>query len=296
MSPEMTMFRKEDLSLYYYIKDIVLCNFLEVEEGVPLSLMEGLSSTTTYVYEALTEMVPTPIERGRGWVYLDTASGTGTTCPSLTSAVEQSNRVTVYDSLAGVISDSEYIVDYIDGRVITSGTVTPATVDYYWNYVSVVDEWAAIEAADPPVIVIDMHGTDKGGYQLGTGVKVTRKVDIHIFATSTAERNDLVDTIFNGLYLKSFPIYDFPKGGILDYDGLFYNRRNNMDKTATPFDDTIVAGIIGNMEFNKVTSRHINLPLIMSRGRNEVQLSDLNAYRSKISFEIDYYTAGVLIN
>jgi hypothetical protein len=294
MSPEMTLFRKEDLSLYYYIKDIVLCNFLEQEENITLSLMEALSSTTTYVYEALTEMVPNPVERGRGWVYLDTVSGT--TCPTFAAATEQINRVTVYDSLGTTISDSEYLIDYLDGRVITSGTVTPSTVDYFWNYVSVVDEWAAIEAADPPVIVIDMHGTDKGGYQLGSGVKVTRKVDIHIFASSTAERNDLVDTIFNGLYLKSFPLYDFPQGGVLDYDGLFYGRRNNMDKSATPFDDTTVSGIIGRMEFNKVTSRHINLPLVMSRGRNEVLLSDLNAYRSKISFEVNYYTESVLIN
>lgn len=294
MSPEMTMVRKEDLSLYYYIKDIALCNFIEQEEGVSLSLIEEMSTSQTYVYEAVTSMLPSPTERGRGWVYFDTASGTQ--CHRNYPTLEQSNRVTVYDASASGISDSEYVIDYLDGRVITSGTVTPASIDYYWNYVSVVDEWAAIEAADPPVLVIDIHGTDKGGYQLGSGVKVTRKVDIHIFASSPAERNDLVDTIYNALYLKSFPIYDFPQGSVLDYDGLFYGRRNNMDKTATPFDRTTVSGVIGSMEFNKVTSRHINLPLIMSRGRNEVSLSDLNAYRSKVSFEVQYYTEGTVIN
>lgn len=295
MSPEMTMYRKEDLSLYYYIKDVVLANFVEQEENITLSLMEGLSSGQTYVYEAVTTMLPGPTERGRGWTYFDTVSGTGL-C-NLLPETEQTNRIIVYDALGGIISDSEYIIDYIDGRVITSGTVTPAAIDYYWNYVSVVDEWAAIEAADPPVIVIDIHGTDKGGYQLGSGVKVTRKADIHIFASSTAERNDLADTVYNGLYNKSCPIYDFPKGGVLDYDGLFYDRRNNIDKSATPFDRTTVDGLLSaKLEFNKVTNRHVNLPLVMTRGTNAVLLSDLNAYRSKISFELEYYTESILIN
>ena len=121
-------------------------------------------------------------------------------------------------------------------------------------------------------------------------MKDTRKVDIHIFASSTAERNDLVETIFNGLYLKSIPLYAFPKGTVLDYDGTFYGRKDNMDKDNNLFDRTVVAGT-SKLQFENVTSRHINLPLVMSRGRNEVLLSDLNAYRSKISFDVVSYTA-----
>lgn len=284
----MTLLRKEDLSLYYYIKDVVLCDFFEQELSVPLDLMPSISTTTSYVYQADTTMLPKPTERGRGWVYFDTSSGT--LCTGGYSTIEQKERIVVYDSLGNIIPDTSYMIDYIDGRVVTSGTVTPASIDYYWHYVSVVDEWAAVEAANAPVVVIDIQGTDKDGYQLGGGRKVTRKVDLHIFASSTAERNDLVDRVFDGLYLKSSPLLDFPEGGVLEYDGTFYNRRNVMDKDVTPFDRSTVSTVIGNMEFNKVTSRNVNLPLIMTRGRDEVMLSDLNAYRSKISFELVYYT------
>ena len=41
MTSEMTLLRKEDLSLYYYIKDIVLCDFIEQEIGVSLLKMDS---------------------------------------------------------------------------------------------------------------------------------------------------------------------------------------------------------------------------------------------------------------
>jgi hypothetical protein len=310
MTYEMKSLRKEDLSLYYYVKDVILCDFLEIEEGVSLAFSEELSSCDggggydSYVYVALTEMIPSPTERGRGWVYLDAVTGANNRCEPFTlvsgtradgvqimGTPEQSSRVVVYDSTgSGIISDSNYIIDYIDGRIVTSGTVTPVYVDYYWNYVSVVDEWAVVEASEPPVIVIDIHGTDKTGYQLGPGKKVTRKVDIHIFASNTAERNDLVETIYNGLYLRSWPLFDFPLGGILDYDGTWYGRKYDLNKLTTLFDRGAVSGYVGYLQFENVTSRHINLPLLMTRTRDEVMLSDLNAYRSKVSFDMVSYT------
>lgn len=284
----MTKLRKEDLSLYYYIKEVVLADFVELEERVALNYMPEISSPTGFVYEALTEMVPSPTARGRGWLYFDTVSGTESYCDRGLSTREQSHRVIVYDALGSGIDDNAYMVDYIDGRIITSGTVSPVEVDYYWNYVSVVDEWAAIEAADPPVVVIDVQGTDKAGFQLGPGSKDTRKVEIHVFASNTAERNDLVETIYNGLYLMSIPLYDFPHGSVLDYDGTFYNRKYNMNKDTNLFDRSVMDGV-SMIQFENVTARHVNLPLVMSRGRNEVLLSDLNAYRSKISFDMISY-------
>lgn len=291
MTSEMTLLRKEDMSLYYYIKDRILCDFIEQEFNVPLVSMDIMSTATSVVYEAVSTMLPSPVDRGRGWVYFDTSSGTA--CTGGFPTTEQLSRVVVYNSTGDIIPEAEYMVDYIDGRVITSGTTSsgvPASVDYFWNYVSIVDEWSAVEAAEAPVLVIDIHGTDKGGYQLGGGRKVMRKVDIHIFASDTAERNDLVDKIFDGLYLKSSPIYDFPEGGVLEHDGTFYGRKGFIDKSLNIFDRTTVSNVIGNIEFDKVTSRHVNLPLIMTRGTDQVMLSDLNAYRSKVSFDIVYYT------
>ncbi len=311
MTYEMRNIRKEDTSLYYYLKHIVLQDFIEKDEMVPLQLLEEAScdEDNVYVYEALTAMVPSPIERGRGWVYLDTCSGTTTICnldangneltayPVVDGVKEQSNRVTVYDSNLNVISEDEYLIDYIDGRVVTSGTVSPVYITYDWYYISLVDEWAAISAADPPVVVIDLMGTDKGGYQLGPGRRVVRKVDIHIFASDPAERNDIVETIYDGLYLKCADFYDFPEGTMLEYDGTWYRRKSDMNKLTTLFNNTKLTNLstnvnasIGNLIFENVTSRHINLPLIMTRSQDEVLLSDLNAYRSKVSFDMIYYT------
>jgi hypothetical protein len=297
MSSEMKKWRKEDLSLYYYIKDVVLADFIEQETRITIRYMSEISSTNSFVYEALTEMIPKPTDRGRGWVYFDEGFYADCTCNTCSGIVEQSNRVRVYScTLSGntqvltPISDREYMVDYIDGRIVTSGTVTPAFADYYWNYVSVVDEWSAVQAANPPVVVIDMMQTDKAGYQLGGGKKVVRKVDLHIFASCTAERNDIAETLYDGLYNRSAPLYDFPQGGVLDYDGTFYGRRRNMNKAETPFDNALEGSVIGNLEFENVTARHVNLPLLMTRSTDEVMLSDLNAYRSKVSFELTSYT------
>ena len=305
----MTRLRKEDLSLYYYIKDTVLCNYFEKEENIPLCKLEEYCTFNSNVYVALTDMIPDPTEVGRGWVYFDAVSGTCDNCildqcipyysVSGTDAhgdfvmygtPEQSYRVVVYDANGDVISTDDYMIDYIDGRIITEADgPIPVSVDYYWNYVSVVDEWPAVEAAHPPVIVLDMQGTDKTGFQLGGGRKTTRKVDIHVFASNPAERNDIVEVLYDGLYLKSCPLYEFPTGSVLDYDGTFYGRRSNNNKLTSLFSRETVENVT-HMEFDNVTARHVNLPLLMTRNRDEVTLSDLNAYRSKISFDVVSYT------
>jgi hypothetical protein len=310
---EMRSLRKEDLSLYYYLKHVALFEFIELEELAPLQQMEmeEFCNTTFVVYEALTEwcenpdgFTPNPVERGRGWVYLDrsTVSGTSQCAPYLTTSgtdvgdnsilgiPEQSSRIIVYDADGIAISDQNYMIDYIDGRVITDGSVSPAYIDYHWHYISLVDEWAAVEAANPPVVVIDMHGTDPAGYQLGPGKKKIRKVDLHIFATNPAERNDIVEELVDALFNKSAPLYDFPFGTMLEYDGTWNGRKNDMNKLTSLFNTQIASHVIGNMIFENVSSRHVNLPLVMTRDRNEVMLSDLNAYRSKVSFDLVTYT------
>jgi len=314
MGSEMTKLRKEDLSLFYYIKDAVLSEFVEREEHVRLRKMPEISVETgdpscdSIVYETLSSMIPSPVERGRGWCYfdgIDPRDGTGTMvfparyCTSCSGIPEQSNRVKVYqcvDTASGteytLIHNSEYMIDYMDGRIITSGTCNPTHVTYDWNYISVVDEWAAVQAADPPVVVIDVSGTDKAGYQLGGGKKSMRKVDLHIFATDPAERNDIAETLYDGLYNRSCPLYDFPRGTVLDYDGTWYDRKNKpRSDTSTEFPLATVSDVIGNLEFENVTARHVSLPLLMTRNRDEVMLSDLNAYRSKISFDLVSYTS-----
>jgi hypothetical protein len=325
---EMRSLRKEDLSLYYYLKHVGLFEFIEMEYLAPMQKLdtEEFCNTDFAVYVALTEwcdnpsgFAPDPTERGRGWVYLDpgtVTSGTGQCSPyavvsgtdmegnNILGIPEQSDRIKVYaipdgvdvysldpvDAEAFIVDETDYIIDYIDGRIVTDPGVVPTHVTYHWNYVSLVDEWAAVEAGDPPVVVVDMHGTDKGGYQLGGGKKQTRKVDLHVFATDPAERNDIVEELIDALFNKSAVLYDFPLGTMLDYDGTWYGRKETDIKLTSLFNREHASHVIGNMEFLNVTSRHVSLPLTMTRDRNEVMLSDLNAYRSKVSFDLVTYT------
>ena len=306
MSYEMRSLRKEDLSLYYYIKDVVLRDFVELEQLAEMTLMSDMCGMDSFVYEYVSGLEPSPTERGRGWKCFDHPTG-GTSCepyPTVSGldgdgdaaygTPEQSYQVVVFETTSSgltAVLPTEYMVDYVDGRIVSTRKLNSPKVTYHWNYVSVVDEWAAIEAADPPVIVIDMQGTDKMGYQLGGGKKTVRKVDIHVFASDTAERNDIVETLYDGLYLKSCPLYNFPTGTVLDYDGTFYGRRS----AATPankltylFNREKVLNV-SQLQFDSVVARHVNLPLVMSRGRDEIMLSDLNAYRSKVSFNVFSY-------
>ena len=310
MSYEMKNLRKEDLSLYLYIKDVVLREFREVEEYSQLTLMPELCGSNSYVYECLTALSPSPAEHGRGWVYFDPPSG-GLSCepyPNFTGlngdgnaaygTPEQSDSVILYETTASglsIVDWKEYMIDYVDCRIISQRKLNIPKVTFTWNYVSVVDEWTLVEASEPPVVVVDISGTDKAGYQLGGGKKSIRKVDVHIFASSAAERNDISETLYDGLFNRSCPLYSFPSGTILDYDGTFYGRKNLLDRDPDPlnkltflFDRNRVSNI-SRLQFDNVSARNVNLSLVVDRLQNETALSDLNAYRARVSFDMFSY-------
>jgi len=306
--PNMTNIRKEDLSLYYYIKDTVLEPFIEFDEKATLTFVEVLSSanndsdpnTNSLVYELDSNLIPSPNDRGRGWVYFDPVVGDNYCAPYMVvsgtrldgkyvlGSPEQDARVVVYDADYTIIPPEEYMIDYIDCRVVTSGSCSPAFVDHHWNYVSVVDEWELLPYSNPPIVVVDVKPLNKSGYQLGGGKHVKRSVDLHIFASSAAERNDIVDTLYDGLYNKGCPIYGFPLGSILDYDGTWYGRKNNVNKLTSLFDREVLPDPIGNAWFDSVVVKPVERFTIDST--DSKYLDKLNRYRSKISFYMNYYT------
>lgn len=315
MSNGMSTLRKEDLSLYLYIKDVILRPFQEVEEYASLRLLPDMCSTDSYVYELITDLEPHPAERGRGWVYFDSPSGdlpcepyptvsglNGDGDPAF-GTPEQNNKVVLYETTSSGLQEvdwTEYMIDYVDCRIITENLLETPVVSFFWNYVSVVDEWSVIEAANTPVVVVDMNSTNKDGYQLGGGRKTTRRVNLHVFASNPAERNDIVETLYDGLYNKSCPVHEFVTGSVLDYDGTFYGRKGLLDRDPNPinkltflFDRDKVSNV-SQLYFDDVTSRHVNLPLVMSTGREHTVLSDLNAYRSKISFKVISYDDRII--
>lgn len=306
----MTSIRKEDLSLFYYIKDTVLVDFIEIVEKAELIYVESLSSfandgnsaTNSFVYDIAFTTAPFPNERGRGLVYFDAVSGTNYCAPYdvvsgtningdlIEGTPEQSSRVIVYDATLNVIPTTEYMIDYVDCRIITSGTCSPAYIDYTWNYISTVDEWEALPAVTPPVVVVDVKPLDKKGYQLGGGKKVRRAVDLHVFASSSAERNDLSEILYDGLYNKGCPLYNFSLGTVLDSDGTWHDRKHNNNKLTSLFDREVISGpIIGNVMFEEVVVKQI--PRYSINNKDSEFLDVLNSYRVKISFYMTYYTS-----
>ncbi len=285
----MYRLRKEDASVYLYLKDLVLADFIELQHKDTLTLSTTHSTDSFDVYNIETFLEPTPFDRGRGIAYFDDLTGQPLVCtPTISGSYEQRNRVILYDKDLVVINDNDYIIDYLDGRITVDPGVVPMYIDYYWHYVSLVDEWSAVSASDPPVVVIDMNATVKKGFQLGGGKLTERKVSLIVFASSTAERNDLAEVLHDGLYNKSCPYYDLPEGTVLDFDGTFRGRRYSEDKADNLFLRTTVSGV-SNLRFENVVTKHVSLPIVMSKGKDEVVLSDLNAYRSKITFDLTSY-------
>jgi hypothetical protein len=285
----MFRLRKEDTSLYLYIKDIALQYFVEKQEDCRLIIEDDMSSDTHNVYSIESELSPNPFAKGRGVLYFDEDFDhclVNTT--TFSGSEEQHNRVTVYDEYNIPVDHNDYIVDYEDGRVIIPNTYNPQSADFTWNYVSVVDEWNFVEVAKPPVVVIDVNGTNKKGFQLGGGKQSDRKVNLHIFASSNAERNDIAEVLYNGLYNKSCALYEFERGAVLDYDGTFYNRKYSNDKALNLFSRKTISGT-SSLKFENVTIRNVNLPITMNLAMSDLVMDDLNSYRATVSFDMRTY-------
>jgi len=193
---------------------------------------------------------------------------------------EQQSAITVYSGSGAVISGSDYMVDYIDGRIITaSDSIVPAAVTYKYFYVSLVNEWEDIEAADVPVVVVNIESFKKEGFQLGGGRVVPRRCHLHIFATNRSERDDLSELLYDGINQKCCPNQNWTKGSILDWNGTF--------------NDAYIYETIeyhSSLRFENVVSRNINPPLLGGIPRkNMIMLSDLNRYRARIDFDMFHW-------
>lgn len=261
----MTNITSEFLSLFYFIKDqVLLTRFVDQELAVPLSL-----DSTTGLYLASTIMKPDPLGRGRNWVYFDVISGSSSTDINQ----EQISRVVVNKTGGGTIDVSDYEVNYVLGGIDYTGVgETPATIDYYFNYVSLLDSWPGTDVPELPVISIDFIDTQKVGYQLGHGKKQIRPVRIDIFAGSSLEQKELTEFIYDGVYLLCASALDFTYGEPLGYDGTF-----NSEWSST------VAGTLtdySRLEFHNVKARRINMP---------VSHSDINRFRSVVTFDLISY-------
>lgn len=209
----MKLTRKEDISLYLYIKDSVIGpEFYEIAEE------ESLTLVGTNTWEMSHSSEKCPFERypcdgfGRGILYFDVADG------CCTFGTEQSDMVDVYN---GSVTPASYSVNYLKGQVVTPYDVSSYSVDYMWNYVAVIDAWPYEDVPPLPIVSVELQDASARPLQLGYGDIRTGFWNIQIFAESKGQRDDLMDVVYEGVQQKRCNIYDFENGLPLVKSGLF---------------------------------------------------------------------------
>ncbi len=277
----ITLARMEDMSLQHWIKDVVI-PLKWVEKVINASLTFNSDKS---VYEAEVKWLPSFLDEGRGWVFFDPA-GTGSCVVSDIPTTEQSTRVAVKNESGTTITASLYSINYADGSIILPGGATttaegtPTTIDFYQYYVSVIDGWPGTEPPEPPIVAIEMKSYAKHPFQIGGGRKSVRNIAIDIFSTSSAERDDLTEFLYDALYNRHIPVFDFREGEPLDYDGTFSTTWSGTLLQLNTNDDSLF--YFRNVKVENITGRQ--------------DWSDLNRWRSRITFEMESYRDGLDFN
>lgn len=276
----ITLARLEDMSLQHWIKGALLpLKWVERVTNAPLEYNPDKQR-----FEAQIVWLPNFLDEGRGWVYFDPVGTTSCVLNSI-PADEQTTRITVYNESAVAIDSANYTINYADGAIIASGVTTtpqgvPTTVDFTQYYVSLVDGWPGTNPPDAPVVAVEMGKYQKDPLQLGPGRIARRNVTIHIFATSSSERDDLTEFLFDAFYDRHIPVLDFRQGEPLNYDGTFNTSWTDNILQLNTNDDSL-------FYFRDVKAEPIN-------ARRE--WSDLNRWRSKITFVMESYRQGLDFN
>jgi hypothetical protein len=277
----VTLARMEDMSLQHWIKDVVIpMKWVEVVEDAPLEY-----NADKQRFEAQIVWLPNFLDEGRGWVFFDTTA-TGTCVLADLPVSEQSARVEVKNEVGSAITPSLYEINYLDGAVELPGGATstaegvPTTVDFTQYYVSVIDGWPGTDPPELPLVAIEIKSYHKEGFQLGGGRRSVRNVAIDIFATSSAERDDLTEFLHDAIYQHHIPVFDFRDGEPLNYDGTFNSSWTAPLLVLNNNDDAI-------FYFRNVRVEHIT-------GRQD--WSDLNRWRSRLTFTMESYRDGLDFN
>jgi hypothetical protein len=251
-----SILRQEDTALYNYLKyEVLPQEFIEEMKGVSF-----IYDASSGVYQPVISDAyePSPFSEGRGIVPFD-----DTLVNDIYSVDTESEQITKV-SLTG---PSSYTVDYVRGY-ISNFDAAPTSMDFYWNYVSVLDSWPGETPPPLPVISLDTSSSSITGYQLGGGKKYQRTIKIHIFATSRRERDELTDLIEEQFFNKRITVKDYTQGGYLSYDGTY-----NSSFDHTPINSSPVTTL-------SVSSR------FLSPG---AAWDNLNRYRSMVSISYESY-------
>jgi len=277
----VTLAKLEDMSLQHWLKEVIL----------PISWAERVvNNPLTYSpererFEANITWFPNFLQDGRGWVYFEVVTS-GTCIPNSPPTAEQTTQVVVRNASGGVIDPSNYTVNYKDGAIIASGGTTtpdgvPTEVDYSQYYVSLLDAWPGIDPPDGPILAVEMGGYKKEGRQLGGGRKNIRTFTIHLFATSSSERDDLTEWIYDSFFQRHIPVVDYRDGEPLNYDGTFNTSYTGDLLQLDNNDDAL-------FYFDKIVAEPINI--------NRSDIDDINRFRAKITLTASSYRDGIDFN
>ena len=240
--------RLENNSIFNYIKyEIISPQFTELASDDSLVYDQALSA-----YVAQNTSDPSPVSDGRGWVIFDDYTVNGKIIVDTTQ--EQDSKVVVTGA-------TSYTVNYLNGSIVDPNTI-PSTVSYYWDYVSVVPYWSGTTPPPLPFVSMSIEGSKKEGFQLGGGIRNLRTVYFDVFATSSAERDDISDVIHTAIFNHTIPIKDFSGGSYLNYNGTF---NTNLSYPLT---------LLGNIRFLDTDHKNIHV---------SDDWSDLQKFRSLIS-------------
>ena len=278
----MSLARLEDMSLQHWLKGALL-PLQWVEKVTNAPLVYNAEKTR---FEAQIVWLPNFLSEGRGWVYFDPVGSNSCVSTSVPNT-EQTTRITVYNESGSVIGASNYIINYLDGAIVTSGSNPattaegiPTTIDFTQHYVSVLDAWPGTQPPPLPIVAIETGMHKKLPYQIGPGRKAVRGCTAHVFATSSAERDDLTAFIFDALYLRHIPVIDFRQGEPLNYDGT-YNKSFTGDLLILNNNDDSV------LYFDNLRAEEIN---------KRANFTDINRWRSIITFDMFTYRDGLDFN
>lgn len=272
-----TLAKLEDMSIQHWLKEAILpLKWAEKIINVPL-----VYSPERLRFEAQIVWLPNFLEEGRGWVYFDPTSGDGCVINSVPTQ-EQTTRITVYNEIGNVIDPMHYLIDYKDGAIVANGSTTtpdgvPTTVDFTQHYVSVIDGWPGTDPPAAPIVAVESQVRQNKPFQLGGGKKSNRRYTLHIFATSSSERDDLSGFIHNAFYNKHIPVIDYRQGEPLNYNGTFNTTYSGTILKLHSNDDAL-------LYFDNVRDEPINA---------RADWSDINRWRAKITFTVGHYTDGL---
>lgn len=265
----MKLTRQEDVNLYFYIRDVVVgpqyAEFVEAEQ-----LVSAGAGKWDILYP--TEIEIHPFKRGthnglgRGLLYFDLV------LDRCTFGVQQTQMVQVYSGSSSPL-EAGYSINYLTGQIYSNLDLSDYTVDYYWNYVSVIDAWPNEDVPALPIVTIELQRGQSLPLQLGGGDIRDSSWHIEIFANSKGERDDLMDIVFEGLNLRACPLYTFSTGLPLTREGL-YNSNFQLEFHPN----------YPSLSFENVEKSLTGLP---SWGFYENEV--INKYRAGITFDTKAY-------